>query len=261
MARVIRQYTVDAFTDRVFGGNPAAVCVLEEGLPEDLMCNIARENNLSETAFVVPTRDDFLLRWFTPKCEIDLCGHATLATAFVVDRFVAPGREVMNFHTRSGVLGVRKQRDLFAMDFPAFKLREVAVPENVDRVLGIVPKAAYMGRDLLLVFEDEAQIRAIEPDFDAMLALDGVLLHVTAPGKEHDCVSRSFAPKHGVAEDPVCGSGHCHIFPYWAERLGKEHLTGYQASARGGVLHGRLSGDRIVLSGGAVLFARSEIFV
>ncbi|OAM31563.1 phenazine biosynthesis protein [Eikenella longinqua] len=257
----MKQYTVDAFTDRVFGGNPAAVCVADAFPSEDLMRNIAKENNLSETAFVVPQGDAFALRWFTPECEIDLCGHATLATAFVIDRFVAPSRATLDFHTRSGILRVRKQGGRFAMDFPAFALEKIDIPAHIGNVLGIVPQEAYLGRDLLCVFEDEAQIRAAQPDFAAMLGLDGVLLHITAPGKDYDCVSRSFAPKHGVNEDPVCGSGHCHIFPYWAERLGKSELVGHQASKRGGVLHGQVGGGRVVLSGSAVLFAQSEIFV
>ena len=259
--RTIQQYTVDAFTYQVFSGNPAAVCVLNDFPPDELMRSIAAENNLSETAFVVPQGEAFALRWFTPKSEIDLCGHATLATAYVIDRFVAPGRAALNFHTRSGVLCVRKQGDNFAMDFPAFPLQQVEIPANIADVLGAIPKAAYLGRDLLCSFEDEVQLRAMKPDFAAMLTLDGLLLHVSAPGKDYDCVSRSFAPKLGVAEDPVCGSGHCHIFPYWAAQLGKESLTGYQASARGGVLHGQVNGDRVILSGPAVLFAQAEIFI
>ena len=259
--QTIRQYTVDAFTNRVFSGNPAAVCVLDSFPPDALMRSIAAENNLSETAFVVPQGDAFALRWFTPQSEIDLCGHATLATAYIIDRFVAPNRTALDFHTRSGVLRVRKQGERFAMDFPAFPLQPVAIPANIAAVLGAVPQAAYLGRDLLCVFEDEAQIRAMEPDFTAMHALDGLLLHVSAPGKDYDCVSRSFAPKLGVAEDPVCGSGHCHIFPSWAERLGKNALVGYQASKRGGVLHGQVNDGRVILSGPAVLFAQAEIYI
>lgn len=259
--RTIQQYIVDAFTNQVFSGNPAAVCVLN-GFPSDeLMRNIAAENNLSETAFVVPQGETFALRWFTPKSEIDLCGHATLATAYVIDRFIAPGRVALNFHTRSGILCVRKQGDNFAMDFPAFPLQQVEIPTNIADALGAIPQAAYLGRDLLCIFEDEVQIRAMKPDFAAMLTLDGLLVHVSAPGKDYDCVSRSFAPKLGVAEDPVCGSGHCHIFPYWTAQLGKASLTGYQASERGGVLHGQVNGDRVILSGSAVLFAQAEIFI
>ena len=259
--KTIKQYTVDAFTNQVFSGNPAAVCLLNQFPPDELMCRIAAENNLSETAFVVPQGEDFALRWFTPKREIDLCGHATLATAFVIDRFVPSERSEWHFHTRSGVLTVCKENGQFAMNCPAFPLKPVAIPTNITDVLGCTPKAAYIGRDLLCVFEDEAQIRAIKPDFAAMLELDGELLHVTAPGKDYDCVSRSFAPKYGVAEDPVCGTGHCHIFPYWAEQLSKNELIGYQASARGGVLHGQINSGRVILSGQAVLFAQSEIFV
>ncbi|WP_274584147.1 PhzF family phenazine biosynthesis protein [Neisseria leonii] len=256
----IRQYTVDAFTDRVFGGNPAAVCLLDEWLDDKLLLNIAQENNLSETAFICPRGDDFALRWFTPTAEIDLCGHATLAAAFTLHEVLDNPPKVINFHTKSGVLSVQKQGHLFLMDFPAFALQAVDTAQ-IGKVLGIEPIEAYLGRDLLCVFDDENTVRTFIPDDDKIAKLDGLLLHITAKGRQFDCVSRSFAPKCGVREDPVCGSGHCHIFPYWADKLGKSDLTGYQASARGGVLHGTVADGKVLLGGQAVLFAKSEIYL
>ncbi|MCP2041519.1 PhzF family phenazine biosynthesis protein [Neisseria sp. HSC-16F19] len=218
----MKQYTVDAFTQDVFHGNPAAVCIADAWPEDGLMLAIAKENNLSETAFAVKQADgSYRLRWFTPGGEIDLCGHATLATAFVLFRdYISEAQQVV-FHTLSGELVVDKQDDLLAMTFPAYTLTEVAVSPAITAALGHTPTAAYMGRDLLCVFEDESVVRAMQPDMVQTAALDGLLVHATAPGADSDCVSRTFAPKLGVAEDPVCGSGHCHIVPYWAGRLGK----------------------------------------
>ena len=257
----MKQYLVDAFTDQVFAGNPAAICVLDRWLPEDLMQKITRENNLSETAFAVKTGETYHLRWFTPGGEIDLCGHATLACAFVILTLLEPGGDRVSFDTLSGRLTVQRKGDLFEMDFPAYELTKVPVTPAMTEALGAQPSAAYLGRDLLCVFEDETTVRTMTPDLDKVKALDGLLHHVTAPGRESDCVSRSFCPKCGIPEDPVCGSGHCHIVPYWARVLGREELVAWQASPRGGTLYCTLEGNRVKLAGKAALFSQAEIFL
>ena len=257
----MRQYIVDAFTDKVFHGNQAAVCVLEEWLPEERMMDITRENNFSETAFTVKEGEKYHLRWFTPGGEIDLCGHATLATAFVLLNYYEKGAGQVVFDTLSGDLIVNRRGELFEMEFPAYALRSVPVTDAMEEALGIRPLEAYMARDLLCVLDDEQAVRQLKPDLEKIREIDGLLLHVTARGREEDCVSRSFAPKLSVAEDPVCGSGHCHIIPYWAEVLGKDELVAYQASRRGGTLYCRREGDKIFMAGKAVLYAIDELFV
>ena len=257
----MKQYVVDAFTDKVFSGNPAAVCVLDKPLSDELMQKITTEHNLSETAFALKDGDGYKLRWFTPGGEIDLCGHATLATAYTIFRFYDKEAQSLSFSTLSGILTVKRNGKLLEMDFPAYKLAPTAVTDEIVDALGVRPAAAFMGRDLLCVMESESDVRTAAPDQEKLLKLDGLLVHLTAKGQDFDCVSRSFAPKCGVDEDPVCGSGHCHIVPYWAETLKKDSLTAYQASRRGGVLHCRIDGERIVLAGEAALFAESEIHV
>lgn len=257
----MKQYVVDAFTDKVFGGNPAAVCVMEAWLPDELLLKITRENNLSETAFAVWEGEQYHLRWFTPGGEIDLCGHATLAAAYVITRFIRPDSKTVRFQTQSGLLTVEKEGELFTMDFPAYGLRPVPVTEEMAEAIGARPEKAFLGRDLLCVMDSEETVRQLNPDKNKLLALDGLLLHVTARGTEYDCVSRSFAPKLHVEEDPVCGSGHCHILPYWIRELNKPALAAYQASRRGGVLYGRMAGDRVCLSGKAALYSEAEIHV
>lgn len=257
----MKQYIVDAFADRLFQGNQAAVCVLEEWLPEALMLGIARENNLSETAFTVRQGDTYRLRWFTPGGEIDLCGHATLASAFVLFQHYIPDNPQITFTTLSGDLIVTRHGDVLEMAFPAYALTQVPVTGAMSDAIGHTPKEAWLGRDLVCVFDDEAIVRQMQPDMTKVKQLDGLLLHVTAPGAQTDCVSRSFAPKLAVAEDPVCGSGHCHIAPFWAGRLGKRELVAYQASERGGTLYCRVEGDKVFLAGRAVLFAISELMI
>lgn len=217
----MKQYVVDAFTDKVFSGNPAAVCVLDKPLSDELMQKITTENNLSETAFALKDGDGYKLRWFTPGGEIDLCGHATLATAYTIFRFYDKEAQSLSFSTLSGILTVKRNGKLLEMDFPAYKLAPTAVTDEIVDALGVRPAAAFMGRDLLCVMESESDVRTAAPDQEKLLKLDGLLVHLTAKGQDFDCVSRSFAPKCGVAEDPVCGSGHCHIVPYWAETLKK----------------------------------------
>ncbi|MCD8016979.1 MAG: PhzF family phenazine biosynthesis protein [Oscillospiraceae bacterium] len=257
----MKQYIVDAFTDEIFHGNPAAVCILDKWVSEKLMTDITAENNLSETAFAVKTGGRYSLRWFTPGGEIDLCGHATLAAAFVITSFYEKGAAQVAFDTLSGTLTVARKGELYEMDFPAYSLRPVPVTAEMTEAIGAAPREAYMGRDLLCVFDDAEVVKSLNPNQQKLLALDGLLLHATAAGEDFDCVSRSFAPKCGVAEDPVCGSGHCHIAPYWASRLGKSELAAYQASRRGGALYCRMEGDRVKLAGKAVLYSCAELNV
>ena len=254
---------VDAFADRVFEGNPAAVCVLERWPDEALMMSITRENNLSETAFAVPEGEGYRLRWFTPGGEIDLCGHATLAAAYVIDQFVQPGVQSIRFQTLSGLLTVTRRGELYEMDFPAYTLKQLEVTDAITEALGARPREVWRARDLLCVFDDPETVMNLKPDLDKVRALKGALMQVTAPGTgtEFDCISRSFAPKMEVPEDPVCGSGHCHIIPYWAGRLGKTELVARQASPRGGTLYCRMEGDRVALAGRAALYARSELML
>lgn len=257
----MKQYVVDAFTDEVFHGNQAAVCVLDGWLPEELMMNITQENHFSETAFTVKEGERYHLRWFTPGGEIDLCGHATLGTAYVLFRYYETAKDRLTFSTLSGDLIVTKKVDLLEMEFPAYDLKPEAVTDAMEEALGVRPRKAFMGRDLLCVLDDEQTVRKLNPDLEKVKALDGLLLHVTASGNQADCVSRSFAPKLDVAEDPVCGSGHCHIIPYWADALGKDELVAYQASKRGGTLYCRREGKKIFWAGKAALYSIDELFV
>lgn len=258
----MRQYIVDAFADKVFSGNPAAVCVMEEWLSEDLMMNITRENNLSETAFAVKVDEGkYHLRWFTPGGEIDLCGHATLGTAFVIMNYYDKDLDRVSFDTLGGELIVMRDKDLYELDFPKYDLKEVPVTQAMTDTIGCQPLKAYMDRDLLCIIDDEQAVRNLNLDMEKVKELDGLLLHVSAPGKDFDCVSRSFAPKLNVPEDPVCGSGHCHIIPYWADILGKNDLVAYQASSRGGTLYCRIEDDRIALAGKACLYSIADINV
>lgn len=257
----MKQYVVDAFTNQLFKGNPAAIAVLDAYPKDGLLQNIAIENRLSETAFLVPCSDGYQLRWFTPGGEIDLCGHATLASACIVFSFFHPEWEEVHFHTMSGLLAVRRAGERLVMDFPAYQLKEVPVTAEMEEAIGIRPIAAYMGRDLLCVLPREADVRTARPHMEKVKALPGTLLHITAKGEDYDCVSRSFAPKLAVEEDPVCGSGHCHIFPYWAKILHKTSLRGYQASSRGGEIWGEVQGSQVLLSGQAVLFSEAELHI
>lgn len=257
----MKQYVVDAFTDKVFHGNQAAVCVLDGWPAEELMMDITRENNFSETAFTVREGEKWRLRWFTPGGEIDLCGHATLGTAYVLFCFFEQKAEKLVFSTLSGDLIVTKNGDLLEMEFPAYDLKPVAVTDAMEEAIGVRPREAYTARDLLCVLDDEQTVRDLVPDLEKIRQIDGLLLHVTARGKNVDCVSRSFAPKLAVAEDPVCGSGHCHIIPYWADALGKDELIAYQASKRGGTLYCRKEDNKIFLAGKAALYSVDELYV
>lgn len=256
----MKQYVVDAFTAQPFAGNPAAVCVMDKWPKDDFMINMAMENNLSETAFVVKEGEKYHLRWFTPGGEIDLCGHATLASGFTLMNFYCKDAASVTFTTLSGDLIVERKGELYEMDFPAYELKEVPVTDAMEEAIGVRPLEAYMARDLVCVLENEELVRTKTPDMEKVLKLDGLLLHTTAKGSDTDCVSRSFAPKLNVIEDPVCGSGHCHIVPYWVNKLGKDNVVAYQASHRGGTLYCRQEGERIKLAGKAALFSIDEIF-
>ena len=255
----MKQFIVDAFTTELFGGNPAAVCVVEDFPPETLMQNIARENNLSETAFVAKSGDTYRLRWFTPAVEVDFCGHATLATAFVILTQVEKNLPAVEFDTLSGRFKVERKGALFEMNFPAYTPKKIPVIDAMQAAVGAKVLEAYLARDLLMVLESAEAVENLAPDFDKLSKLDGLIQAVTAAGNEFDCVSRVFAPKIKIAEDPVTGSTHCLIAPYWAERLGKTKLLARQASARGGVLHCEVAGERVKISGSAVLFAVADL--
>lgn len=257
----MKQYIVDAFTDEVFKGNPAAVCVLDKWPDASLMQSMAIENSLSETAFTVKEKDGYGLRWFTPGGEIDLCGHATLGTAYVLFHFYEKEAESLTFHTMGGTLTVNRKGDLLELDFPAYHLKQVPVTDDMEKAIGVRPLEAWMDRDLLCVLPKEDDVLHANPNQEEVGKLDGLLLHITAKGTKYDCVSRSFAPKLAVAEDPVCGSGHCHIIPYWAKVLEKNELVAFQASRRTGVLYCTLDGDRVKMAGKAALYSISDVFV
>ena len=258
-------FQIDAFAERVFQGNPAAVCPLEAWLPEALMQAIAAENNLSETAFCVPEGEGYGLRWFTPLKEIDLCGHATLATAHVLFEHLGfSGAEIV-FSTRSGALRVTRAGDRLAMDFPAKAVEPCAAPAALIEGLGRMPLEVYGGRDYLAVFADAAEVRALRLDPRRLAELDRHGVIVTAPGGAEDgdvdFVSRFFVPKFGVDEDPVTGSAHCSLTPFWAARLGKATLEARQVSRRGGRLQCTLAGERVILRGRAVTYMAATIEV
>ncbi len=256
-------FQVDAFTDKPFSGNPAGVCLLPEPLDADWMQNVAREMNLSETAFLLGQDDGYNLRWFTPAVEVDLCGHATLASAHILWETgrLALGEQA-RFHTRSGLLMADLRGDWIEMNFPAKPEEPANAPTGLVEALGIPMK--YIGKshyDYLIEVESEEMVRNAKPDFSLLASVParGVIVTSLASSNDYDFVSRFFAPQVGVNEDPVTGSAHCCLSPFWSERLGKDELVGYQASARGGVVHVRLSGDRVYLGGQAVTVLRGEL--
>lgn len=256
-------YQVDAFADSVFSGNPAAVCPLQEWIDADLMQKIAAENNLSETAFYVRGSGKIEIRWFTPAIEVDLCGHATLAAAFVLSRYEGFNEDVINFYSsRSGNLPVTFRDGLFMLNFPTDKFEEIELSDELLSATNKIPVSAYRGNtDYMLVFENQDDIRTMQPNLPLIAGLKARGIIVTAKGIHHDFVSRFFAPAAGVNEDPVCGSAHTTLIPYWAGRLNKNTLTALQLSSRGGELHCRLLNDRIELGGKAVMYMKGEIFV
>ena len=259
----LKIYQVDAFTSEVFGGNPAAVVPLKSWLPDEVMQSIAVENNLSETAFFIPAKDAYDLRWFTPATEVDLCGHATLASAFVLFNILAHEDRYICFHTRNeGDLGVSLEEDgRMALDFPSKPPLEASIPPGFADALGAEAESLYLNEDYLAVFSSESEVMAIKPDFKIMSKIDARGIIVTAPGDEVDFVSRFFAPRFGIDEDPVTGSAHCVLTPYWSKRLDKETLSARQVSKRVGQLQCRLNGDRVSIAGNAVLYMEGEIDV
>lgn len=253
-------FQVDAFTDQLFKGNPAAVVPLEEWLDDRLLQAIAMENQLSETAFFVPSGDAFELRWFTPVAEVDLCGHATLATAHVLFKHLYYSGTSVMFHTRySGTLTVRNTDSGMEMELPAWSSKSCEPSKDLIQGLGQVPKTVRKARDYLTVFPSEHDIRSLEPDFEALSRVDALGVIATAPGESCDFVSRFFAPKEGIPEDPVTGSAHSILVPFWAEQTGKTEFFARQLSARGGSLQCRLFGDRVFITGNAVLYLRGTI--
>jgi PhzF family phenazine biosynthesis protein len=259
----IKLYQIDAFTSRLFSGNPAAVCPLDEWLPAETMQNIAMENNLAETAFVVKSGEEYAIRWFTPAVEVDLCGHATLAAAYVLFHHEGHrGNNIRFDSARSGLLPVTKQGELLTLDFPYDPCSEVELLPMLTDGFNIAPVKAFKGKtDYMLVYRSEAEIKALAPDFRLLGKIDARGIIVTAPGDKADFVSRFFAPQCGIDEDPVTGSAHTTLTPYWAGVLGKLELSALQLSRRGGSLHCRLVNDRVQISGEARLYLRGEIIV
>ncbi len=256
----IRIFQVDAFSDEVFQGNPAAVCPLDNWIDTALMQSIANENNLSETAFFVSKDDYYEIRWFTPSAEIELCGHATLATAFVIFEVLKLESEKVRFNSHhSGEISVIKSGDSFVLDFPSRMPRACELPAGLIEALGVRPIETLKSRDYFLVFENERDVAAIAPNFSKLIEIDAHGFIVTAKGDSADFVSRFFAPEVGVFEDPVTGSAHCNLIPFWAEQLGKEKMQAKQISKRGGELDCELCGDRVKIGGNAVLYLKGEI--
>src|SRR5262245_2800917 len=244
-------YKLDAFTGRVFHGNPAAVCPLAAWLPDETMQGIAAENNLSETAFFVDGKGGYEIRWFTPKQEVDLCGHATLASGHVVLNLLKPGLVSVKFQSKSGALKVARAGELLSLDFPTRAPSRCSLPSGLGEARGKAPQATLVSRDVLAVYESEGQVRARAPAFQTLGEVNTCAVIATAPGDEADFVSRFFAPRAGIDEDPVTGSAHCSLIPYWAKRLGKKRLRALQVSPRGGELYCELRGERVSIAGRA----------
>jgi len=254
-------FQVDAFTNKPFGGNPAAVVPLDEWLPDETLLSIAAENNLAETAFFVGGDGNYDLRWFTPEIEMDLCGHATLASAYVLSEVLKIEKDEIRFQTLSGELRVSREGERFVLDLPSRPPVETNAPKGLIEALGAAPQKILKSRDYLAVYASEAEVAALKPDFRAIAALDVHAVIVSARGDSSDFVSRFFAPSVGVDEDPVTGSAHCTLIPYWAGELGKDRLFARQISHRGGELYCELARDRVKIAGDAALYMKGEIYV
>ncbi|WP_231710584.1 PhzF family phenazine biosynthesis protein [Gracilibacillus suaedae] len=256
----MKYFVVDAFAEKVFEGNPAGVCIMKDWLSDELMQKIAIENNLSETAFAVKEGAHYGLRWFTPGGEINLCGHATLATAFIILNYYEMQLDRVKFSTISGMLTVHKQNDLYELDFPSVRSEEISVTDQMIRALGMVPKETYLNRDLIFILESEEDVRNVSPDFSKLEKLpDGLGVCVTAKGSEYDFVSRGFFPKLKINEDPVTGSLHCGLIPFWSTRLDKKEMVARQLSSRGGTLYCKHEDTRVKMAGKAVLYSVAEL--
>lgn len=260
---VLSIYQVDAFATELFTGNPAAVVPLDSWLEDKVMQQIAMENNLSETAFFIKTDEGYHIRWFTPDYEIDLCGHATLATAYVIRNFIDPPLTAIHFTTqKAGVLKVASHEGIYTLDFPSRPPAATDIPGKLFQAIGTSTVIEVLkSRDYFVVLPDEDAVNNIEPDFTIMKELDTIGVIVTAKGRSADVVSRCFYPGAGIPEDPVTGSAHCNIVPYWSEKLHKVKLHCRQLSARGGVLECKLDGGRVLMSGSCVLYLKGEIYV
>ncbi len=261
MRKKIRIFQIDAFTDKVFHGNPAAVCVLDEWIEEGQMQKIGAENNLAETAFVVKKDNDFEIRWFTPLIEVDLCGHATLAAAYVLFKYYNYQSKKISFHSpRSGLLSVEKDKEYFTLDFPTDIYKKVNTPQVLIDAFGIIPNEAYRGKtDYLLLFSTQDEVEKFDPDLNLISTVDARGVIVSAPGKDVDFVSRFFGPQSGINEDPVTGSAHTTLTPIWSNKLGKKILTAKQLSKRQGYLKCEFQGERIRITGKAVTYLKGEI--
>lgn len=257
----IPYYQVDTFTNRLFAGNPAGVCLLAQWLDDALLQKIAAENNLAETAFVVQRHPGFDLRWFTPTMEVDLCGHATLAPAHVIFTHLGFQGSEIRFNTKAGELTVSRKADLLELDFPSRPPAVCSLPPTLEQALGIAPSFIGKSRDYLVLFDSERIVRELQPDMVALMQLDSLGLIVTAPGTDCDFVSRFFAPKAGIPEDPVTGSAHSTLIPFWAHRLGKTHLHAKQISARGGELLCEDRGQRVGIAGRAVTYSMGYLLI
>jgi PhzF family phenazine biosynthesis protein len=254
----LEYFEVDAFASKPFHGNPAGICPLEKWLDDDLMQNIAAENNLSETAFFVPRGDDYELRWFAPSVEIDLCGHATLASAFILFSELGRSGDQVRFHSKSGPLVVSRKGDILTLDFPSRPPKPATIPDALIAGLGKKPVQTLKARDYFALYESAKDVKSLKPDLALLGTLDEKVI-VTAPGVDCDFVSRFFAPTAGVPEDPVTGSAHCTLIPYWSARLGKTKMFARQISQRGGELFCELAGERVLIGGKAVLYSRGQI--
>lgn len=252
-------YQVDAFAKERFKGNPAAICLLEEWLDDEVMQKIAAENNLAETAFVIKENEQYYIRWFTPEREIDLCGHATLATAYIILVHLGFESNKVEFFSQSGLLEVHRKDEKLSMIFPSRAGKISEAPDCLSEALGVEPELILKSRDYMLVYKNEEIIRDIKPDMSLLKKVDSLGIIITAPGENVDFVSRFFAPGCGIAEDPVTGSAHCTLVPYWSNRLGKKELLAKQLSSRGGSLYCRDMDDRVEISGNAVLYLEGSI--
>ena len=258
----IQMFQVDAFTEKLFGGNPAAVCILTQPLPDEIMQKIAAENNLAETAFILKQGDTFSIRWCTPKVEVDLCGHATLASSHVIFNHLNYPDKIIRFTSRSGILEVRQEGDLLILNFPSDMPQKGCLGRSVTDSLGMDPVEILKGKtDYMLVYENQAQIEALDPDFGRLGKANVRGIIVTAKGKDCDFVSRFFGPMVGINEDPVTGSAHTNLIPYWSARLGKKEMTAIQLSERRGHLLCKDLGERVEIGGKAVTYLVGEIDV